>query len=57
LVEGVILALIVEVGRLGGGILVEAEALEADRVGHALVEIFLHVGKVDAIVGALGARE
>lgn len=55
--ESVLFALVSELLRLLGASLIEAKALEANLVGHAGVEVLLHVSEGDAIVGALGARE
>jgi len=57
MVEGVLLALIDEVGGLGSAFLFEAEALEANGGGHAGFEVLLHVDEVNTIMRTLGAGE
>lgn len=56
-VKVVFLALVGEFGRLLGVSLREAESLEANLVGEAGGEVFLHCGEVDAIVRSLWSRE
>jgi len=55
--EFVILTLVSEGSGSLGVLFSETEALEANLVSHAGVEVGLHVGEVNAIVGALGSSE
>ena len=55
--QSVLFTLVSESCRGSKLVLSEAEALEADLVDKALLEVLLHVVHVDAIVGALWTRK